>query len=70
MIIPNGANDFVQIMEWSTNTYHNLKKILKLKGYSTAIGDEGGFAPNLESNEEAIQLIIDAIKLSNLEPRL
>jgi len=68
MIIPNGANDFVQIMEWSTNTYHNLKKILKLKGYSTAIGDEGGFAPNLESNEEAIQLIIDAIKLSNLEP--
>jgi enolase len=55
-------------MEWATTIYHNLKKILLVKKCSTAVGDEGGFAPNLNSNEDAIKLIIDAIKKSNLEP--
>ena len=49
--------------------YHELKKVLKSKGYSTAVGDEGGFAPNLDSEEEAIELIIEAIKNSGYEPK-
>ena len=68
MIVPSGAKDFTQIMKWSTEIYHNLKEILLSKNYSTAVGDEGGFAPNLNSNEEAIELIIESIKASKLNP--
>ena len=55
-------------MRWSSEIYWNLKTILKDKNLSTAVGDEGGFAPNLQSNEEAIKLILESIKKSNLEP--
>ena len=67
MIIPSGAKNFEEVMQWSVEIYHNLKKILSSNNHSIAVGDEGGFAPNLKSNEEAIQLIIEAIKNSNLE---
>jgi enolase len=68
MIIPKGAKNFSEIMKWSSEIYHNLKNILEIKGFSSSVGDEGGFAPNLESNEEAIKLIIEAIKSSGLKP--
>ena len=68
MIIPKGAKNFSEIMKWSSEIYHNLKNILQIKGFSSSVGDEGGFAPNLESNEEAIKLIIEAIKSSGLKP--
>ncbi|MAR95470.1 MAG: phosphopyruvate hydratase [Gammaproteobacteria bacterium] len=67
MIIPSGAKSFKEAMQWSVEIYHNLKTILSSNGHSIAVGDEGGFAPSLESNEEAIKLIIQAIKNSNLE---
>ena len=68
MIVPSGAKDFVQVMKWSMEIYHNLKKILLSKNYSTAVGDEGGFAPSLKSNEEAIELIIASIETTKLKP--
>ena len=68
MIIPKGAKNFNEAMRWSSEIYWNLKTILKDKNLSTAVGDEGGFAPNLQSNEEAIKLILESIKKSNLEP--
>ena len=70
MIIPSNAENFSQIMKWSTEIYQNLKNILITKKYSSAVGDEGGFAPSLESNEEALRLIIEAIEMSNLKPGL
>jgi enolase len=68
MIIPKGAKSFKEAMRWSSEIYWNLKSILKKQKLSTAVGDEGGFAPNLQSNEEAIKLIIEAVKNSNLIP--
>ena len=68
MIIPKGASTFKEAMRWSSEIYWNLKSILKDKNLSTSVGDEGGFAPNLQSNEEAIQLILQSIEASNLEP--
>ena len=68
MIIPSGAKDFVEVMQWATEIYHNLKKILLINNLSTAVGDEGGFAPSLESNDEALKLIVDAIKETELVP--
>ena len=68
MIVPCGAVDFSQVMKWSMEIYHNLKEILLSKNYSTAVGDEGGFAPNLKSNEEAIELVIESINASKLNP--
>ena len=68
MIIPSGAKDFSEIMRWSSEIYHHLKIILLSKQYLTAVGDEGGFAPSLKSNEEAIKLIIESIEASNLKP--
>ncbi|AYE33624.1 phosphopyruvate hydratase [Clostridium septicum] len=62
MIMPAGAETFSLALEMCANVYHTLKKILLEKGYSTAIGDEGGFAPNLKSNEEALEVIIEAIE--------
>jgi len=68
MIIPKGASTFKEAMRWSSEIYWNLKSILIDKNLSTSVGDEGGFAPNLQSNEEAIQLILQSIEASNLEP--
>ena len=68
MIIPKRASDMKQAMRWSSEIYWNLKSILKSEKLSTAVGDEGGFAPNLQSNEEAIKLILRAIEDSNLVP--
>ena len=68
MIIPFNASTFHEAMRWSSEIYWNLKNILKNKSLSTAVGDEGGFAPNLKSNEEALTLILDAIKHSGLVP--
>ena len=68
MIIPSKAKNFSQVMQWSSEIYQSLKSILIAKKYSSAVGDEGGFAPSLNSNEEALQLIIEAIKKSNLSP--
>ena len=66
MIMPVGASNFSQAMQWSTEIYSDLKNILNTKGLSTSVGDEGGFAPNLQSNQEAIELIIQAIQNNNL----
>ena len=68
MIIPSKAKNFSQVMQWSSEIYQSLKNILTSKKYLSAVGDEGGFAPSLNSNEEALQLIIEAIKKSNLRP--
>ncbi len=62
MIMPVGANSFKQALQWCAEVFHNLKSVLKSKGYSTAVGDEGGFAPNLKTDEEAIQVILEAVE--------
>ncbi len=66
MIMPFGADNFSQAMQWATEIYSGLKNILNAKGLNTSVGDEGGFAPNLQSNQEAIELIIQAIRNNNL----
>ena len=68
MIMPVAAKTFTECMEMGVSVYHNLKKVLKSKGYSTAVGDEGGFAPNVSGEEEAIQIILEAIKKAGYEP--
>lgn len=68
MIMPIGTNSFSKRLRVGTEVYHNLKKILKEKGYSVAVGDEGGFAPNLESEEEAIKCILEAIEKAGYKP--
>ena len=68
MVMPVGAKTFSECMRMGVEVYHNLKKVLKSKGYSTGVGDEGGFAPSLESEEEAIELIIEAIKQAGYKP--
>jgi enolase len=68
MIVPVGAPNFKKALRMSSEIFHTLKKILEDKKYSTAVGDEGGFAPNLKSNEEALQLIVDAIKKAKYKP--
>ena len=67
MIMPVGAKTFTECMEMGVSVYHNLKKVLKSKGYSTAVGDEGGFAPNVSGEEEAIQIILEAIQKAGYE---
>ncbi|MFA5720148.1 MAG: phosphopyruvate hydratase, partial [Acholeplasmataceae bacterium] len=62
MILPVGAPTFTEAIRWGTEVFHALKAVLKAKGLNTAVGDEGGFAPNLGSNEEALQVIMEAIK--------
>ena len=62
MIMPAGAKNFAEALRMGAETFHALKAVLKAKGYNTAVGDEGGFAPNLNSNEEALQVIMEAIK--------
>ena len=68
MIMPVGAESFKQALQWCAEVFHNLKSVLKSKGYSTAVGDEGGFAPNLKSDEEAIQVIIEAVEKAGFKP--
>jgi enolase len=62
MIMPGGAPNFAEALRMGAETFHALKSVLKKKGYNTAVGDEGGFAPNLKSNEEAIEVILEAIE--------
>ena len=62
MVMPVGAPNFAEALRMGAETFHALKSVLKAKGYNTAVGDEGGFAPNLKSNDEAIELILEAIK--------
>jgi enolase len=66
MIMPVGASNFSQAMQWATEIYSDLKNVLNTQGLSISVGDEGGFAPNLQSNQEAIELIIQAIQNNNL----
>src|SRR6202035_2835073 len=68
MIMPVGAERFSDALRWSAETFHTLKSVLKKKGYNTAVGDEGGFAPSLKSNDEAIELILEAIQLAGYKP--
>ncbi|MDY6792388.1 MAG: phosphopyruvate hydratase [Thermodesulfobacteriota bacterium] len=68
MILPFGAKSISQAVQMGAETFHALKKTLKEKGLNTAVGDEGGFAPNLKSNEEAIKLIISAVKAAGYQP--
>lgn len=68
MIMPIGASSFKEALQWCAEVFHNLKAVLKGKGYSTAVGDEGGFAPNLKSDEEAIQVIVEAIEKAGFKP--
>ncbi len=68
MIMPVGADSFREALRMGAETFHNLKKILKAKGLNTAVGDEGGYAPDLSTNEEAIQVIIDAVEKAGYEP--
>lgn len=68
MIVPVGGMNFREKMEMGVNVYQSLKSVLKQKGYSTAVGDEGGFAPNLKDEEEAIELIIEAIQKAKYIP--
>jgi enolase len=61
MIVPFGAPTFAEALRWGAEVFHTLKGVLKKRGYSTSVGDEGGFAPNLKSNEEALEVVLDAI---------
>ncbi|HKJ33828.1 MAG TPA: phosphopyruvate hydratase [Balneolales bacterium] len=68
MIMPAGAESFSEAIQMGSEVFHNLKNVLKGKGYNTAVGDEGGFAPNLKSNEEAIEVILSAIEKAGYVP--
>ncbi len=68
MIAPVGASTFSDAIRMSAEVFHNLKKTLKSKGYSTSVGDEGGFAPNLRSDEEALQLILESVQKAGYRP--
>jgi len=68
MIFPAGASSFAECLRMGAEVFHNLKSVLKSKGYNTAVGDEGGFAPNLKSNEEAITVILEAIQKAGYAP--
>src|SRR5215467_6534803 len=61
MIVPYGAEKFSEALRWGAEIFHTLKAVLKKRGYSTSVGDEGGFAPNLKSNDEALELVLEAI---------
>jgi enolase len=68
MIMPTGASTFSEGLRWGVEIFHALKKVLSEKGYSTNVGDEGGFAPNIQSNEEAIETVIMAIEKAGYKP--
>ncbi len=68
MVMPLGAPTFAESLRYGAETFHALKKILAKKGYATSVGDEGGFAPNLKSNDEACEVIVEAIKAAGYKP--
>jgi enolase len=68
MIVPYGASRFSEALRWGAEVFHTLKGVLKKRGYSTAVGDEGGFAPNLKSNEEALDVVLEAITQAGYAP--
>ena len=68
MIMPTGASSFSEALRWGTEIFHHLKNVLKKQGFSTNVGDEGGFAPNIKSNEEAIQIVLQAIETAGYRP--
>ena len=68
MIVPVGAETFSEGLRWGVEIFHHLKTVLKKKGYSTNVGDEGGFAPNIQSNEEAIETVLMAIEAAGYKP--
>jgi enolase len=68
MILPVGAPTFAEALRWCAETYQALKKVLKKKGYNTNVGDEGGFAPSLSSNAEAVEVILEAIQAAGYKP--
>lgn len=68
MIMPVGAESFSECLRWGAEIFHALKKVLKDKGYGTAVGDEGGYAPNLKSNQEALDVIVAAITAAGFKP--
>jgi enolase len=68
MVMPIGAPTFAEALRWGSEVYHQLKAVLKTKGYATSVGDEGGFAPSLKTNEEAIEIILEAIEQAGYEP--
>ncbi|MCM5527443.1 MAG: phosphopyruvate hydratase [Chitinophagaceae bacterium] len=68
MIVPVGATSFSEGLRWGVEIFHHLKSVLKKKGYSTNVGDEGGFAPNIQSNEEAIETVLAAIEAAGFKP--
>ncbi|MDD3474755.1 MAG: phosphopyruvate hydratase [Candidatus Dojkabacteria bacterium] len=68
MIMPIGASNLQEAVQWGSEVFHNLGKILKEMGYPTTVGDEGGYAPNLNSNEKPLELIVEAIKKSGFKP--
>jgi enolase len=68
MLVPHGAATFAEALEWGANTYRSLKKILDERGLSTGVGDEGGFAPDLAANSQAVDLLLEAIETAGYEP--
>jgi enolase len=68
MVMPVGAPSFAEALRWGAETYHALKKVLTKRGYATGVGDEGGFAPSLGSNEEALEVILEAIQQAGYRP--
>ena len=68
MVMPFGASSFSEGLRWGTEVFHQLKSVLKAKGMSTNVGDEGGFAPSLGSNDEAIQVVIEAVEKAGFKP--
>jgi len=68
MVAPHGAETFAEGLRWGAEIFHTLKKVLHKKGYSTSVGDEGGFAPNLKSNEEALEVVMEAISQAGYTP--
>ena len=67
MVMPIGASSFSEGLQWGVDIFHTLKTVLKKKGYSTNVGDEGGFAPNIQSNEEAIETVMTAIQQQDIK---
>jgi enolase len=67
MAMPVGAESFAEALQWGAEVFHTLKGVLKKRGYNTSVGDEGGFAPSLKSNEEAIELVLEAIRQAGFE---
>ena len=68
MIMPVGASSFSEALRWGTEIFHHLKTVLKKQGFSTNVGDEGGFAPNIKSNEDAIKIVLQAIEVAGYRP--